>query len=262
MAAPQKTPMTLDDNTFLSQSGFEVETLTNFCREHSLPMPEFQTILEQGAAHDPKFTVRCYVSRYVIDATARRKKLAKQEAALKMLNWLRSTIDPRVNRKIKTKLQSIHVENFEEAMKVFPHCQLTFNTKYHSQDLGHSLMRDFERFQVYRDIMQEAFDEFGHLAVENPEQALDCILEKAGIVYRIIPVETKSCEDYLVVLNIQFSPDLYVHEMGNSYVDAFRKVAQKGLNYMESIIKLEKKQNQVEKGNVNNVVLPGSSTPN
>ena len=174
-----------------------------------------------------------------------------------MLNMLRDTIEPYVNREIKTNPAETHIDDFEESLKKFPHCKRIFNTKYHPGDLSHPIVDAFTRYQD--EVVVEALNEFEHLEEENPEEMLDSILEKLGIIYSLVPLPAESDEDCIVVLNIQFAPDLSICEMGASYDQASRRAASKAIDSIRLLCSPPEGSSESQSENVGNNV-PGESS--
>jgi len=69
-----------------------VGALQELCMMNDIQVPEYTVTGDEGPPHAKQFTIMCQVSKLKESAVARTKKQAKQQAAFKMLNTLRTSL--------------------------------------------------------------------------------------------------------------------------------------------------------------------------
>lgn len=74
-------------------ANLSIESLTNICRQRSLPPPKFVIVGDKGPPHSKIFTVECHVGELVASASAISKSSGKRKAAQSLLNKLDSRFD-------------------------------------------------------------------------------------------------------------------------------------------------------------------------
>lgn len=132
-------------------------------------------------------------------------------------------------------------EDFRRALSKFPNVQTEFNPKFKPFELLHPIVTNYSKCQSYCDSIKEIFDVCDKEIEENPEETLDAILVKADIKYSLIAVDSNDPLMCIVVLNINTPPEfpnLNVHELGGSYVEAAKKAAVKALRFMKILCSL------------------------
>ncbi|XP_017888517.1 uncharacterized protein LOC108629988 isoform X2 [Ceratina calcarata] len=85
---PPKIPKVQQNEPFVNAVG----NLQTLCTDNNLNSPEYQLISDVGPSHAKIFTIQCRVTTFVETGIAKTKKLAKQEAAKKMVDKLSDLI--------------------------------------------------------------------------------------------------------------------------------------------------------------------------
>jgi len=172
-------------------NGNPVGDLQEMCMNRRLPPPVYEVGLEKGAPHERCFIIVCAVGGNLKESgSGKSKKLAKRQAAHKMLNTLKSMPVERDNE------QSFAMIDEDDLAQGIARCKTSSNNK-----MDHQQVDSF--FKFHRDLKVSRGPHLAGLhnsasfeaAQEDPEEFLDKISTEQDFFVTYVDVEEKSKDD-------------------------------------------------------------------
>ena len=129
------------------------------CSSKNLNDPEYEEIGDVGPPHARIFTIKCTVSAFVEKGTASTKKVAKHEAAKKMLERIKDVVWDDTNIKERAeKENAAKIDSAQTALNLFPLLSVANETAKSKVNWGLKVIKFHQEFK--RNLTEEIKDDF------------------------------------------------------------------------------------------------------
>ncbi|XP_069703528.1 interferon-inducible double-stranded RNA-dependent protein kinase activator A homolog [Periplaneta americana] len=218
-----------------------VGALQELCLTNDIQVPEYKVVGDEGPPHEKQFTLLCQVSKLEETAVARTKKQAKQLAAHKMLNRLKTSMGHVLNMSTAEKSESSDKKYDSD-----PDAEVVVNKFKELGTLGSSTRRiPFgQKISEYHltlksldgellKKLKEGDNELQREIQDDVMEVLKRLLEELNLDADFNGIGTTSPDKCIVLLSISTSPESVVFGEGDSNENACKMAAIKGLEYLK-----------------------------
>jgi len=213
-------------------NGNPVGDLQEMCMNRRLPPPVYEVGLEKGAPHERCFIIVCAVGGNLKESgSGKSKKLAKRQAAHKMLQTLKSMPVERDSE------QSFAMIDEDDLAQGIARCKVSSNNKTDQVDSFFKFHRDLKTGRGPHLAGLHDLDTFD-IAQQAPEEFLEKISKEQDFFVTYVDVEEKSKDDkFHCFVQLSTNPVTVCFGIGQSPQKAKMNSAANALQYLRIMTK-------------------------
>ncbi|PNF43467.1 Interferon-inducible double-stranded RNA-dependent protein kinase activator A-like protein A [Cryptotermes secundus] len=218
-----------------------VGALQELCMTHEIQVPEYKVIGDEGPPHAKQFTIMCQVSKLEESAVSRTKKQAKQLAAFRMLNRLKSSLadvlastagekdGPSESRKSGEISSGIAVSKYKElGSHTLGGRKTVIGLKISEY---HLMMKNLDSVLLKR--LKDGNEDLKMEAEDDPMGVLKRILEELNLDAEFNGIGTIECDQKTILLSISTSLQSVVFGTATTEEEACKMAATNALEHLK-----------------------------
>lgn len=219
-----------------------VGALQELCMTNEIQVPEYTVIGDEGPPHAKQFTIMCQVSKLNESAVARTKKQAKQQAAFRMLNRLKTSLADVLTVTASDKGDTVS----EKKENVDPHAEVAVSKYKELGTLASNprkviIGQKISEYHLMQKSLQGALldrlkmgdKELVEEASCDPMDVLKRILEDLNLDANFNGVAADKPGQSIILLSMSTSPESVMFGIGETEEDACKMAATNALEHLK-----------------------------
>jgi RISC-loading complex subunit TARBP2 len=219
-----------------------VGALQELCMLNDIPVPEYTVTGDEGPPHAKQFTMMCQVSKLTESAIARTKKQAKQLAAFKMLNMLRTSLADVLTSTSGDKgdalseksdmgdpYADIAVSKYKELGTIASNTRKVIIGQKISE--YHLMQKSLQGTLLNR--LKTNDEELKKEAAIDPMDVLQRIMEELNLDSDLTGIESDTPDQYIILLSMSTSPESVTFGIAATQEGACKIAAENALEHLK-----------------------------